>query len=176
MIRTLKCAIAVGWNPYGGAGNALVRIKDITHVRGIRENQMVGYGLVVGLQGTGDSTRNSPFTEQAIQSMLDRLGVAAKSGSLRTRNVAAVIVTADLPPFLGRGSRIDVAVASLGDATSLMGGTLVMTPMGGADGATYAVAQGPIAVSGFVAQGQCGAAHAGCADGGPYSWRGLDRA
>ena len=130
------------------------RIKDITNLQGVRENQMVGYGLVVGLNGTGDSLRNSVFTEQSLQSMLDRMGVSVRSGALRTRNVAAVIVTADVPPFMGRGSRLDVTVSSLGDATSLMGGTLVITPMAGVDGTTYAVAQGQLAVTGFQVVGQ----------------------
>lgn len=130
-----------------------VRIKDVTTVSGVRENQLVGYGLVIGLQGTGDSLRNSPFTEQSLQSMLDRMGVNVRSGNPRTRNVAAVVVTAELPPFIGTGSRIDVTASSLGDAASLMGGTLVMTPLYGPDGEIYAVAQGPLAVSGFTGEG-----------------------
>jgi flagellar P-ring protein FlgI len=130
------------------------RIKDIVTVRGVRDNQLVGYGLVIGLNGTGDSLRNSPFTEQSIQSMLDRMGVNVRAANPRTRNVAAVVVTADLPAFAGSGSRIDATVSSLGDASSLLGGTLVLTPVNGADGVTYAVAQGPIAVSGFAAKGK----------------------
>ncbi|KAB0676577.1 flagellar basal body P-ring protein FlgI [Aureimonas leprariae] len=131
-----------------------VRIKDVTTIKGVRENQLVGYGLVIGLQGTGDSLRNSPFTEQSLQSMLDRMGVNVRAGNPRTKNVAAVVVTADLPPFIGAGQRIDVSVASLGDAQSLMGGTLVMTPLYGADGEVYAVAQGSMAVSGFTSEGE----------------------
>ena len=131
-----------------------VRIKDITFVQGVRDNQLVGYGIVVGLQGTGDTLRNAPFTEQALQSMLDRMGVNARSGALRTRNVAAVIVTADLPPFVGKGARVDVTASSVGDASSLAGGTLILTTLQGGDGKTYAVAQGALAVSGFVAAGQ----------------------
>ncbi|MBB3951442.1 flagellar basal body P-ring protein FlgI [Aureimonas jatrophae] len=134
--------------PAGG-----VRIKDITTIKGVRDNQLVGYGLVVGLQGTGDSLRNSPFTEQSLQSMLDRMGVNVRSANPRTRNVAAVVVTADLPAFAGIGSRIDVSVSSLGDASSLMGGTLVMTPLYGPDGEIYAVGQGALAVSGFSSEG-----------------------
>jgi flagellar P-ring protein precursor FlgI len=133
---------------------AAIRIKDITAVQGVRPNQIVGYGLVVGLSGTGDSLRNSPFTEQSIQSMLDQMGVNVRQTNLRTKNIAAVLVTADLPPFAGRGSRIDITVSSLGDATSLAGGSLVMTPLTGADGAIYAVGQGPVSVSGFSARGQ----------------------
>lgn len=130
-----------------------VRIKDIAAVEGVRENQLVGYGLVVGLQGTGDTLRNAAFSEQSLQSMLERLGVNVRDSALRTRNVAAVIVTAELPAFAGAGSRIDVNVASLGDASSLQGGTLVITQLAGADGEVYAVAQGPIAVTGYSAAG-----------------------
>ena len=107
-----------------------------------RDNQLVGYGLVIGLQGTGDSLRNSPFTEQSIRAMLENLGIATEGGRARAKNVAAVIVTANLPPFVQSGARIDVNVSSLGDATSLAGGTLVMTPLKAADGEIYAVAQG----------------------------------
>jgi flagellar P-ring protein precursor FlgI len=134
--------------------NGSVRIKDISSLEGLRDNQLVGYGLVVGLQNTGDTLRNAPFTEQAIQSMLNRMGVNVRSDALRTRNVAAVIVTADLPPFVSNGSRIDVTVSSLGDSSSLMGGTLILTSLAGVDGQIYAVAQGAVSVSGFAAAGQ----------------------
>ena len=133
---------------------AAVRIKDIAQLEGLRDNQLIGYGLVIGLQGTGDTLRNAPFTEQSIQSMLDRLGINVRNVSLRTRNVAAVLVTTDLPPFTNRGSRLDVTVSSLGDASSLLGGTLIMTPLAGADGVTHALAQGAVAVSGSSAIGQ----------------------
>lgn len=133
---------------------AEVRLKDIADIQGVRDNQLVGYGLVMGLKGTGDSLRNAPFTEQSMRAMLDNLGVNAPSGASRTKNVAAVIVTATLPPFSGAGSRIDVTVSSIGDATSLAGGTLVMTPLSGANGEIYAVAQGGVIVSGFTASGQ----------------------
>ncbi|WP_375689975.1 flagellar basal body P-ring protein FlgI [Pseudooceanicola sp. LIPI14-2-Ac024] len=137
-----------------GPSAADVRIKDIVTVEGVRENQLVGYGLVVGLNGTGDSLRNSPFTEKSIEGMLERLGVGNLSDDkIKTSNTAAVMVTAMLPPFARRGSPIDVVVSSLGDATSLRGGTLIVTPLTGADGEVYAVAQGPIAVAGFAAQG-----------------------
>ncbi|RYB06106.1 flagellar basal body P-ring protein FlgI [Lichenibacterium ramalinae] len=132
---------------------AAVRIKDITTLGGMRDNQLVGYGLVVGLLGSGDTMRNAPFTEQAVQSMLDRMGVNVRNMSLRNRNVAAVIVTAQLPPLAGRGQPLDVTVSSLGDATSLLGGTLIMTPLMGGDGQTHAVAQGAVSVSGSSAQG-----------------------
>ncbi|KAA9009967.1 flagellar basal body P-ring protein FlgI [Histidinibacterium aquaticum] len=137
-----------------GAAAAQVRIKDIATFEGVRENQLVGYGLVVGLAGTGDSLRNSPFTEKSIEGMLERLGVGNLSeDQIKTENTAAVMVTASLPPFARRGSTIDVVVSSLGDASSLRGGTLIVTPLTGADGEIYAVAQGPIAVAGYAAQG-----------------------
>ncbi|MGF1621487.1 MAG: flagellar basal body P-ring protein FlgI [Rhodomicrobiaceae bacterium] len=127
----------------------ITRIKDIISISGVRENQLVGYGLVIGLNGTGDSLRNSPFTEQSLQSMLDRMGVNVRKARPNTKNIAAVIVSAELPAFVGRGSRIDVTVSSLGDATSLVGGSLIMTPLAGPDSRIYAVAQGPVTVSGF---------------------------
>ena len=136
-----------------GAADAASRIKDITSIRGLRDNQLIGYGLVMGLQASGDSLRNSPFTDQSIRSMLDRLGVNVEAGSVRSKNVAAVVVTATLPPFVGKGERIDVTVSSIGDASSLAGGQLVMTPLVAADGEAYAVAQGPISISGFAASG-----------------------
>ncbi|HZH27268.1 MAG TPA: flagellar basal body P-ring protein FlgI [Azospirillaceae bacterium] len=139
-----------------GAGQAFAqtRIKDIVDFEGVRDNLLIGYGLVVGLNGTGDTLRNSPFTEQSLTGMLERLGVNIRGSTLRTRNIAAVMVTAKLPPFASQGTRIDVNVAALGDANSLQGGQLLVTPLLGADGEVYGVAQGSIAVSGFVAQGQ----------------------
>ena len=131
-----------------------VRIKDIATFEGVRENQLVGYGLVVGLNGSGDTLRNSAFTRESIEGMLDRMGVGNLSEeNLRTTNTAAVMVTAKLPPFARLGSPIDVVVSSLGDADSLRGGTLLVTPLLGADGEVYAVGQGPISVGGFAAQG-----------------------
>ncbi len=132
-----------------------VRIKDIAQFEGVRKNQLVGFGLVVGLNGTGDKLSDSPFTRKSMEGMLERLGVGNLSDDqLKTRNTAAVMVTADLPPYARQGSTIDVTVSSLGDATSLRGGTLIVTPLTGADGEVYAVSQGPVAVSGFAAQGQ----------------------
>jgi flagellar P-ring protein precursor FlgI len=130
------------------------RIKDVTSVRGVRANALIGYGLVIGLNGTGDSSRNSPFTQQSIQSMLDRMGVNVRNAVSRTKNAAAVMVTAELPPFAAAGSRIDVSIASLGDATSLAGGTLILTGLSGPDQVVYASAQGPVAVSGFASAGR----------------------
>lgn len=135
------------------AAAAQSRIKDIAEVEGVRDNMLIGYGLVVGLNGTGDSLRNAPFTRQSLESMLERLGVNTRNTNLNTKNVAAVMVTANLPPFARQGSRIDVTVSALGDADSLLGGTLLVTPLLGADGEVYAVSQGPIAVSGFSAGG-----------------------
>jgi flagellar P-ring protein precursor FlgI len=155
-----KDGAAAKGEPYSGgsavaAGDGPIsRIKDIAMLQSARDNQLVGYGLVIGLQGTGDSLRNSPYTEQSIKAMLDNLGVALEGGRSRAKNVAAVIVTANLPAFEQPGSRIDVDVSSLGDATSLEGGTLVMTPLKAADGQIYAVAQGAVFVSGFSAKGQ----------------------
>ncbi|MEM9277730.1 MAG: flagellar basal body P-ring protein FlgI [Pseudomonadota bacterium] len=130
-----------------------VRIKDIVDIQGARENQLLGYGIVVGLNATGDSLRNSPFTEASIKSMLDQLGIGRTSDEFRTRNVAAVLVTAKLPSFANKGTRIDVNVSSLGDASSLRGGTLVFTALYGGDGTIYASAQGAVVVSGFSAEG-----------------------
>ena len=133
--------------------SATSRIKDIADFEGVRENQLVGYGLIVGLDGTGDSLNNSPFTRQSLQAMLERLGVNTPSAELRTANVAAVMVTANLPPFATQGSRIDVTVSALGDADSLQGGTLLVTPLLGADGEVYAIAQGSASIAGFSAEG-----------------------
>ena len=132
---------------------AISRVKDIADFEGVRSNMLVGYGLVVGLNGTGDSLRNSAFTQESLVAMLERLGVATRGATLNTKNVAAVMVTADLPPFARQGSRIDVTVSALGDAKSLLGGTLLVTPLLGADGEAYAVGQGGLSVAGFQAQG-----------------------
>lgn len=129
------------------------RIKDIASLQAGRDNQLIGYGLVVGLQGTGDSFRSSPFTEQSMRAMLQNLGITTQGGQSNSKNVAAVMVSANLPPFGSPGSRVDVTVSSLGDATSLRGGTLIMTSLSGADGQIYAVAQGALIVNGFSAQG-----------------------
>jgi len=133
---------------------AASRIKDLVDIEGIRENQLVGYGLVVGLNGSGDTLNNSPFTRQSLQAMLERLGVNTRGATLRTANVAAVMVTGNLPAFAAHGTRMDVTISALGDAKSLQGGTLLVTPLVGADGEVYAVAQGSVAVGGFSAQGE----------------------
>ena len=157
MIRALAIlmalAMACGTLPQAANAAAVARIKDIASLQSGRDNQLIGYGLVVGLQGSGDSLRASPFTEQSLRAMLQNLGISTQGGESRSKNIAAVMVTANLPPFASPGSRMDVTVSSLGDATSLRGGTLVMTSLSGADGQIYAVAQGAIIVSGFSATG-----------------------
>ena len=148
------------------AAQASSRIKDLASVEGIRENHLVGYGLVVGLDGSGDSLRNAPFTLQSLQSMLERLGVNTRDATLNTNNVAAVMVTGNLPAFGSQGSRMDITVSTLGDASSLLGGTLLVTPLMGADGEVYAVAQGPVAISGFSAEGDGASVKRGVATSG----------
>jgi flagellar P-ring protein FlgI len=140
--------------PWTPAVASPARIKDLVEFDGVRGNDLLGYGLVVGLNNTGDSLRNSPFTEDAIFNLLERLGVNVTGEQIRARNVAAVLVTATLPPFARAGSQIDVTVSAIGDARSLMGGTLVMTPLNAADGQIYAVAQGSIIAGGIVAEGE----------------------
>ena len=131
-----------------------IRIKDLVEFDGVRGNDLVGYGLVVGLNGTGDGLRNAPFTEEIMANLLERLGANVTGEEFRPKNVAAVFVTAQLPPFARAGGRIDVTVSAIGDAKSLLGGTLVMTPLNGADGQIYAVAQGTIIAGGISAEGQ----------------------
>ncbi len=124
------------------------RIKDVTSVAGMNDKQLIGYGLIVGLNGTGDGSKSS-FTVNSIVSMLEKLGITVSSGEVKVKNVAAVVVTAELPPFTPVGTKMDVTVSSLGDASSLEGGQLLLTPLRGLDGATYAVAQGPVSIGGF---------------------------
>ena len=138
----------------GAADAASVRIKDIVNVQGVRGNDLVGYGLVVGLNGSGDSLRSIPFTEDSLINLLERLGVNIEGEDVQAKNVAAVIVTATLPPFARSGSEIDATVSAIGDAKSLLGGTLVLTPLLAADGNVYAVAQGTVIAGGFVASGR----------------------
>ncbi len=137
---------------------ATSRIKDLANIEGVRQNQLIGYGLVVGLNGTGDTLNNIPFTKQSLQAMLERMGVNIRGATIRTGNVAAVMVTGNLPPFGTQGTRMDVTVSSLGDAKNLQGGTLLVTPLLGADGNVYAVAQGSVAIGGFQAEGRSGQA------------------
>lgn len=153
-IITCLMLAAFGLAPFAPSpAHAGVRLKDVVDVEGVRDNMLVGYGLVVGLNGTGDSLSNSPFTAKSLVGMLERLGINTRGDSLKTKNVAAVMVTATLPPFAAQGSRVDVTVSTLGDAKSLQGGMLLVTPLMGADGEVYAVSQGPVAIGGFSAQG-----------------------
>src|SRR3978361_1058933 len=133
---------------------ATSRIKDLANIEGVRQNQLIGYGLVVGLNGSGDTLNNIPFTKQSLQAMLERMGVNIRGATIRTGNVAAVMVTGNLPPFGTQGTRMDVTVSALGDSKNLQGGTLLFTPLLGADGNVYAVAQGSVAVGGFQAEGE----------------------
>ena len=158
---------------------AAPRIKDLVEIEGVRGNDLVGYGLVVGLAGTGDGIRTSPFTEEALANLLERLGVNVSGESFRPRNVAAVIITATLPAFSRIGGRIDITVSAIGDAKSLLGGTLVMTPLNAADGEVYAVAQGPIIAGGISAAGdaaseQIGVPTSGSIPGGARVEREID--
>ncbi|MFL5295126.1 MAG: flagellar basal body P-ring protein FlgI [Phenylobacterium sp.] len=139
-----------------GQADAKSRIKDIVEFEGVRENMLVGYGIVVGLAGTGDALRNAPFTKQSLEAMLERLGVNTRDATLNTKNVAAVMVTAKLPPFSATGAQIDASVSALGDAKSLLGGTLLVTPLMGADGQAYAVAQGTVQTGSVSASGASG--------------------
>lgn len=149
LLRVL--AVALSLFAAGHAGE--VRLKDLVTVEGVRANDLIGYGLVVGLDGTGDTLRNSPYTEEALASLLQRLGVNVQDEQFRADNVAAVLVTASLPAFARSGGKVDVTVSSIGDADDLRGGTLVMTPLTAANGDVFAVAQGPVLISGFQAEG-----------------------
>jgi flagellar P-ring protein precursor FlgI len=137
-----------------GRATASARLKDIVDFEGVRDNMLVGYGLVVGLNGTGDDLTRSIFTRESLIGMLERLGVNARDSNLRSKNVAAVMVTATMPSFAREGSRLDIGVSAMGDAKDLQGGTLVVTPLLGADGEVYAVAQGEVTVAGYQARGQ----------------------
>lgn len=147
---SLLVLVMLAWASPVGASS---RIKDVVDVEGVRDNMLVGYGLVVGLNGTGDTIDVGNFTQQSLKAMLNRLGVKPTDAGLDSQNVAAVMVTATLGPFASKGTRMDVTVSALGDADSLLGGTLLVTPLLGADGEAYAVAQGQVAVGGFTAGG-----------------------
>lgn len=153
MLAGLASLIILALVAWASPAHAQSRIKDIVDFEGVRDNMLVGYGLVVGLNGTGDSIKTGHFTKQSLQAMLNRLGVKPTDAGLDSKNVAAVMVTATLPAFSSKGSRVDVTVSALGDAKNLMGGTLLVTPLLGADGEVYAVSQGQVAVGGFSAGG-----------------------
>jgi len=167
-VLRLALAFAVLVAPLSPA-TAQSRIKDIADVEGVRDNMLVGYGLVVGLKGSGDRLKNAVFTKETLIGMLARLGVNTRDNALDAKNIAAVMVTATLPPFSRQGSRIDVNVSALGDASSLLGGTLLVTPLLGADSEVYAVAQGQVAVSGFEAKGAASSISKGVPTGGRIS-------
>jgi len=149
VVGTALLALALS----AASAGATSRIKDLANIEGVRQNQLIGYGLVVGLNGTGDTLNNIPFTKQSLQAMLERMGVNIRGATIRTGNVAAVMVTGNLPPFGTQGTRMDVTVSALGDAKNLTGGTLLVTPLLGADGNVYAVGQGSVAINGFQAEG-----------------------
>jgi flagellar P-ring protein precursor FlgI len=151
-MRHLLCSAMIALLPVAGICGP-IRIKDLVEFDGVRSNDLVGYGLVVGLNGTGDALRNAPFTEEIMSNLLERLGVNVSGEDYRPKNVAAVFVTASLPAFARAGGQIDVTVSAIGDAKSLLGGTLIMTPLNAADGQIYAVAQGAIIAGGVSAQG-----------------------
>ncbi|MGH6913531.1 MAG: flagellar basal body P-ring protein FlgI [Geminicoccales bacterium] len=153
LLASLALVLALVVVRSGAADAASVRIKDIVNVQGVRGNDLVGYGLIVGLNGTGDSLRSIPFTEDSLINLLERLGVNVEGEQVKAKNVAAVIVTATLPPFARSGSEIDATISAIGDAESLLGGTLVLTPLLAADGKIYAVAQGTVIAGGFEAGG-----------------------
>ena len=155
-LSLLLALLAALWGLAAAPVQAASRIKDIVFFEGVRENKLVGYGLVAGLNGTGDTLRNSPFTQQSLQSMLERLGVQTRGFNMDTKNIAMVMVTANLPAFAATGSNIDVSVSAMGDAKSLLGGTLLVTPLMGANGEAYAVAQGTVETGAISAQGQSG--------------------
>src|ERR1700759_1151892 len=150
----LGCAALVALALSAMSAQATSRIKDLANIEGVRQNQLIGYGLVVGLNGTGDTLNNIPFTKQSLTAMLERLGVNIRGQTMRTGNVAAVMVTANLPAFATQGTRMDITVSALGDSKSLQGGTLLVTPLLGADGNVYAVGQGSVAIGGFQAEGE----------------------
>lgn len=142
------------WVGLGRDGDA-ARVKDLTSIAGVRDNQLIGYGLVVGLNGSGDGS-NTGFSNQTLSTMLRSMGLTIDPARIRARNVAVVMVTANLPPFARAGSHVDVLVSSMGDAKSLQGGTLLLTPLRAPNGQIYAVAQGPVSVGGFAAGGKSG--------------------
>lgn len=153
-LTLLVAALQVMALGFMAPAHGAVRLKDVMEIEGVRDNMLIGYGLVVGLNGTGDSLNNSPFTQKSLVGMLERMGINTRGDTLRTKNVAAVMVTATLPAFAAQGTRIDVSVSTLGDAKDLKGGMLLVTPLLGADGQVYAVSQGPVATAGFTAGGE----------------------
>src|SRR5579872_6475013 len=151
MKRNLACFFFLVLNVYPThAAQAAARLKELASLEGVRDNQLLGYGLVVGLKGTGDR-QQTVFSVQSLTNMLQQMGVSAPAAAIRVQNTAAVMVTATLPPFAQPGSKIDVTVAAIGDASNLQGGILLMTSLRGVDGQVYSMAQGPVVTGGFVA-------------------------
>lgn len=150
IILAIVIAVVIIALLFASSANSASRIKDIVYFEGIRENTLIGYGLVVGLNGTGDNLKNSPFTEKGLSEFLSKLGISSKGTNLKTKNVAAVTITATFPAFARVGSKFNVTVSTLGDAKSLEGGTLLAAPLLGADGNVYGVAQGPVVVGGLI--------------------------
>lgn len=173
--KTLFSTALIAVSLIGGLQPAAAnsRIKDIASFEGVRDNILVGYGLVVGLNGTGDDLTKSIFTRESLVGMLERLGVNARDNGLEVDNIAAVMVTATLPPYARQGTRIDVNISTIGDASNLLGGTLLVTPLIAADGEVYAVAQGPVAASGFSAQGAASSVTRGVPTAGRISNGGI---
>src|ERR1700754_1250651 len=168
-VLRLACGALSAFQLWVVSADATSRIKDLANIEGVRQNQLVGYGLVVGLNGSGDTLNNIPFTKQSLQAMLERMGVNIRGATIRTGNVAAVMVTGNLPPFGTQGTRMDVTVSALGDSKNLQGGTLLVTPLLGADGNVYAVAQGSVAINGFQAEGEAAKIVRGVPAGGRIS-------
>ena len=156
LLTSLLIALSLTLGVSAGPAAAKSRIKDIVEFEGIRDNLLMGYGIVVGLNGTGDALRNAPMTKQSLEAMLERLGVNTRDANLNTKNVAAVMVTGRLPAFAAPGSQMDVTVSAVGDAKSLQGGTLLITPLMAADGQAYAVAQGTVQTGSVSATGASG--------------------
>lgn len=174
LANTLKniaiLAVLTGNLLFAQSAGAVSRIKDIADFEGVRDNQLIGYGLIVGLNGTGDNIKSVDFAKESLISMLDMIGINARDGQIKAKNVAAVMVTANLPAFARQGSRIDVTVSALGDAKNLLGGTLIATPLKGADGEVYALAQGTVA-TGAVSAGSQAAGSTSVLKGVPTSGR-----
>lgn len=174
LANTLKniaiLAVLTGNLLFAQSAVAVSRIKDIADFEGVRDNQLIGYGLIVGLNGTGDNIKSVDFAKESLISMLDMIGINARDGQIKAKNVAAVMVTANLPAFARQGSRIDVTVSALGDAKNLLGGTLIATPLKGADGEVYALAQGTVA-TGAISAGSQAAGSTSVLKGVPTSGR-----
>ena len=150
-ISLMICVNSSAVNCQETDGKLSVRVKDLADIEGVRSNQLIGYGLVVGLNRTGDKVQQNLYARQTLQNLLERMGISTSTATLKPENIATVLLTANLPPFIRQGSKIDVTVSSIGDARSLQGGTLVLSPLKGIDGQIYAVAQGSVSIGGISA-------------------------